>query len=285
MVVLSAQRGIVQRTTRVATDLATLRIVPAVDRAARLLGILDAESRPMTISEMARALGINKGTARDLLETLRAHGLLQRDEIRKTYRLGPRLARLGMAALGQLDLSSVAHPFLAELAEQVSGSVLLVVPHGSRATIVDKMDGSRAAMQVSATVGGRIRVAAGACGKVFLAHLSTPDVETALADLTHTTPNTLLDPEAYRRELEQVRRQGYATDDEEYLTGVRATSAPVFDARGQLVGAVLVVGLTGSLPLEDLPETGQRTVASARAISAALGATEKVLSPESSAPP
>jgi DNA-binding IclR family transcriptional regulator len=259
----------------VAADLATLRIVPAVDRAARLLDILDAESRPMTISELARAVGINKGTARDLLETLRAHGLLQRDEVRKTYRLGPRLARLGMAALGQLDLSSVAHPFLAELAEQVSGSVLLVLPHGNRATIVDKVDGSRAAaVQVSATVGGRIRLAAGACGKVFLAYLAAADVETALVELTHTTPNTVLDPSVYRRALEQVRRQGYATDDQEYLSGVRAASAPVFDARGQLVGAVLVVGLTGSLPLEDLPETGQRTAVTAAAISAALGAPD-----------
>jgi DNA-binding IclR family transcriptional regulator len=228
----------------------------------------------MTISEMARALAINKGTARDLLETLRAHGLLQRDEARKTYRLGPRLARLGMAALGQLDLSSVARPFLAELAEHVGGSVLLVVPHGDRATIVDKVDGSRAAMQVSATVGGRIRLAAGACGKVFLAYTASADVERALSELTHITPNTVLDPSAYRRELEQVRREGYATDDEEYLTGVRATSAPLFDARGQLVGAVLVVGLTGSPPLEDLPETGQRTAETARAISAALGATD-----------
>jgi DNA-binding IclR family transcriptional regulator len=258
----------------VAIDSPQLRIVPAVDRAARLLGILDAQARPMTISELARALAINKGTTRDLLETLRLHGLLQRDEARKTYRLGPRLARLGMAALGQLDLSSVAHPFLAELAEQVSGSVLLVVPHGDRATIVDKVDGSRAAMQVSATVGGRIRLAAGACGKVFLAFMTAPDVEQAMTDVTRPTPRTILDPDAYRHELEQVRRQGYATDDEEYLTGVRATSAPVFDARAQLVGAVLVVGLTGSLPLEDLPLTGQRTASAARAISAALGAPD-----------
>src|SRR5262249_51902967 len=151
---------------------------------------------------------------------------------------------------------------------------LLVVPHGDRATIVDKVDGSWAAMQVSATVGGRLRLAAGACGKVILAFMPAADVERSLADLIHTTPKTILDPDSYLRELEQVRRQGYATDDEEYLTGVRATSAPVFDARGHLVAAVLVVGLTGSLPLEDLPETGQRTAHTARAISAALGAPD-----------
>ena len=74
------------------------------------------------------------------------------------------------------------------------------------------------------------------------------------------------------KELERVRLLGYASDDEEYLTGVRATSAPVFDARGRLMAALLVVGLTGSLAVEDLVATGTATAATAQAISAALGA-------------
>src|SRR5216684_2329481 len=136
-------------------------MVPAVDRAARLLEVLESAGRPMTISELARQLGINKGTMRDLLETLRAHGILERDEGRKQYRLGPRLARLGMAALGQLDLASVARPYLVDLAQEINAAVLLVVPHGDRATIVDKVDGGRVAVEVSATVGRRICRASG----------------------------------------------------------------------------------------------------------------------------
>ena len=69
-----------------------------------------------------------------------------------------------------------------------------------------------------------------------------------------------------------MRRLGYAVDDEEYLSGVRATAAPVYDARGRLVAALLVVGLSGSLALEDLAATGATTAATARAISSALGA-------------
>src|SRR5438552_8350264 len=188
------------------------RMVPAVDRAARLLEVLEACGQPMTISELARELGINKGTMRDLLETLRAHELLERDSQRKAYRLGPRLARLGMAALGQLDLASVARPFLADLAEEISGTVLLVVPHGDRATIVDKVDSGRVAVEVSATIGRRIRLAAGACGKVFLAFSDDPARFRHLAALTHPTPRTMLDPSLYALELDRVRRTGYATD-------------------------------------------------------------------------
>lgn len=228
----------------------------------------------MTISDLARQLGINKGTMRDLLETLRAHGLLERDEERKLYRLGPRLARLGMAALGQMDLARAAHPYLMELASEVNGSVLLLVPHDDRATIVDKVDGGRVALEISATVGRRIRIAAGACGKVFLAFMSDAQRSEYLSQRTHPTRRTITDPTRYATELDQVRRLGYATDDEEYLVGVRATSAPVFDARGRVAAAVLVVGLTVSLPLEDLPRTGELTARAGRAISAALGAPD-----------
>jgi DNA-binding IclR family transcriptional regulator len=246
--------------------------VPAVDRAARLLETLESAGRPMTISELARALGINKGTMRDLLETLRAHGLLDRDEAHKRYRLGPHLARLGMAALGQMDLSAVARPYLVDLADAITGAVLLVVRQGDRATIVDKVDGGRVAVEVSATIGRRIRLAAGAVGKVMLAEVDEAERTRHLADLIHPTPKTITDPARYAAELERVRRIGYATDDEEYLTGVRATSAPIFDARGRLVAAVLVVGLTGSLPLADLSRTGEATARAAQAISLALGA-------------
>jgi DNA-binding IclR family transcriptional regulator len=251
------------------------RLVPAVDRAARLLELLESGGRPMTISELARELGINKGTMRDLLETLRAHGLLDRDEVHKRYRLGPHLARLGMVALGQMDLPSVARPFLVDLADEVDGAVLLVVRQGDRATIMDKVDGGRVAVQVSATIGRRIRLAAGAVGKVILAELDAAERARHLADLTHPTPKTITDPARYATELEQVRRLGYATDDEEYLTGVRATAAPIFDARGKLAAAVLVVGLTGSLPLEDLARTGEATARAAHAISLALGAAAR----------
>jgi DNA-binding IclR family transcriptional regulator len=225
----------------------------------------------MTISELARGLDINKGTTRDLLETLRAHGLLDRDEERKQYRLGPRLARLGMAALGQLDLTRAAHAYLIDLAHRIGGAVLLLVRDGDRATIVDKADAGQVAVEVSATVGRRIPLAAGACGKVFLSRIPAPERAAYLAQL-RPTARTIRDPARYNEEVERVRVVGYATDDEEYLTGVRATSAPVFDARGRLVAALLVVGLTGSLAVEDLVATGTATAATAQAISAALGA-------------
>src|SRR5258708_36703851 len=115
-----------------------------------------------------------------------------------------------------MELASVARPFLVDLASDINGTVLLVVPHGDRATIVDKVDQGRVAVEVSATIGRRIRLAAGACGKVFLAYSSEPDSLRFLADLVHPTPRTVTDPSLYALELEGVRRRGYPREDEEY---------------------------------------------------------------------
>jgi DNA-binding IclR family transcriptional regulator len=248
------------------------RRVPAVDRAARLLLLLERAGRPQSISDLARQLGVNKGTVRDLLETLRAHELLERDDDRKLYQLGPRLARLGLAALRQLDLPRIAHPYLLDLARATGGAVLLVVRDGDRATIVDKVDAGHVAVEVSATIGRRISLAAGACGKIFLAHVDPTELPMHLARLSHRTKRTIRDPVRYAAELKTVQQVGYALDDEEYLSGVRATAAPVIDVRGRLVAAVLVVGLTASLAAQDLPAVGETTARTARAISLALGA-------------
>ena len=93
------------------------RVVPAVDRAARMLAIIEGAGRPMSISELAAELHASKGTVREILETMRAHGLLDRDETTKLYRLGPQLVRLGASSGDSLDLGAVARPTLNRLAE------------------------------------------------------------------------------------------------------------------------------------------------------------------------
>jgi DNA-binding IclR family transcriptional regulator len=247
-----------------------LRPVPAVDRAARLLDVFEAEGRPLGISDLARRLGASKGSVRDILETLRWHGLLQRDDATKLYQLGPRLVRLGQAALARLDLPVVARPFLADLADATGETVLLLVPQGERALILDKAEGN-ATMRVSAPVGRRIPVLAGAVGKVTLAHTDPAERTRRLAALPRYTARTVVDATALAHQLEQVLRDGYALDDEEYLDGVRAAAAPVRDASGRLVAVLLTVGLAGSLSADHLPDTGATTARAAATLSAALG--------------
>jgi DNA-binding IclR family transcriptional regulator len=248
------------------------RLVPAVDRAARVLAFLEAEGRPLGISELARRLNASKGSVRDVLETLRSHGLLERDDASKLYRLGPHLVRLGHAAQDGLDLAQVARPVLAWLAEQSGQTALLLTRQGDRALILAKAEAGQTTMQVSAPVGRRIPLTAGAVGKVFLAYADERERTEHLDRLPRFTPRSIADRAAYEAELRSVRHRGYALDDQEYLDGVRAAAAPVLNAQGGLAAVLLAVGLAGSLTPERLSRTAEATVCAAERLSAALGA-------------
>ncbi len=250
---------------------APIKIVPAVDRAARVLVYLETQERPVGISEVARHLGASKGPVRDLLETLRTHGLLDRDEESKQYRLGARLVRLGNAAMGRLDLVAAARPLMGKLAQETGETVLLVVRQGERAQIVEKAESDVATMRISAQVGRRIPLMAGASGKVLLAYADHADRERHLKQMPRYTDSTITQPRHYRELLEVARKNRFALDQQEYLDGVNAVGAPVFDAWGDLAAVLLVVGLAGSLTDERLLDTARAAARVAAAISQALG--------------
>lgn len=236
------------------------RVVPAVDRAARMLAILEGERAPLSLSEIARRLDASKGTVRDILETLRHHGLVDRDEDSKLYELGGRLIALGARARARLGVADAARPYLAALAEATMEVAVLLAMRDGRLVVVETAEPSKRAlpMAVHATPGASIPLLAGACGKVVRAF--APEV--AQDD----------DEELSAGELAEIRNAGYALDDEEYLEGIRGVSAPVFDATAAVSALVLVSGLSASLTLDRLEGIAHETAAVARAISSALGA-------------
>lgn len=245
------------------------------------MAMIEAEQRPMGISELARRLGASKGTVREVLETLHLHGLLERDEQTKRYMLGPSLARLGDVSRQWLDVARLAQPVLARLANEVGETALLVVPQEDRLLIQQACEPEDpiSPVAVSATAGRSFPIMAGACGKVYSAFCD-PDVRAArLSELPRYTAASIVDPAEYERELERVREVGYALDDEEFMEGIRGTAAPVFDHSGRLVAAVLVSALAPSLDPLRLQTVAGAVAAAARAISGALGAPAAVAPP------
>ncbi len=253
------------------TATAPARLVPAVDRAVRVLACLEAEARPLGVSEIARRLDASKGSVHDVLETLRRHGLLDRDDASKQYWLGARLVRLGAAARSRLDLAAVARPVMARLAEESGETVLLLRRQGDRALIVEKAEASNGIMRISASVGQRIPLGAGASGKLFFAFGEPPKSPPRFTD------RSLAEPSTFEGALRAARAEGFALDDQEYLDGVRAAAAPIFGVHGDLVGVLLTVGLAGSLTVDRLAPVARATARAAADISTALGAPSALL--------
>lgn len=201
----------------------TYRVVPAVDKAARLLAELEG-SEPLGISELARRIAASKGTVRDILLTLASHGLVAR------------VADGRFRRDGSPDLAALARPHLATLMETFQHTAFLGVVSGGKLEIAARAEPSTD-LHMTAPLGRRVPLKAGAHGKVLVG-----DAEI-----------------------------GY--DDEEYLPGVRAVAAPIRDATGRRVAALIVVGFTARLDLRTLRRVGARCARAAAQLSARLGAT------------
>ena len=248
-----------------------IRVVPAVDRAARLLDLLASEGRDWSLTEIASELASHKGTTRDILLTLQQHGLVSRDSHSGRYRLGLGAVRLARAALSHLDLRDAARPAMETLLAEGGETVLLGARDGEHVVIVDVATPSDG-LHMSATVGQRLALCAGSFGKVFLAEPGAFEqyLESG-GELRAFTERSQTDADAYAAELSVVRATGYALDDEEYLQGVRAASASIRGPVGSVVGALTVAGFTARLPLSRLEELGRLCRAAADAIAARWG--------------
>jgi IclR family transcriptional regulator, KDG regulon repressor len=216
-------------------------IVPAVDRAIRILSLLKAERREMTIAEISDATGWNKSSIYKLLLTLDHHGLLTRDPVTKRYSLGIALMEYGRAVLNGFDIQHAAKPCLKALTQFSGESAAVSILRGTRMTLVE-VEESDAQVRISLAVGMTTPATATSHGKAVLAYLPENRLSEILRaeGLVRNTKKSITNPGIFRAELEAVRKQGYAIDHEEFENGIMAISAPVFASK-EVIGAISIV--------------------------------------------
>jgi len=218
--------------------------VPAVDRAVRVLRTL-AERGERSLSELSRELGVSKSTLSALLATLEQHALVERDEASRRFRLGPGIAKLAMAAAAaHVDVREAARPQLELLAELSGETAILHIPSGDGTVIAERVEPMHQ-LKVVAPLGHRLPAFAGSVAKMLLATLPEERAEAIVhaRPLPVFTPRSIVDPDAYLDDVVRARKRGYAVENEEYLVGVRAVSAPVLGRDGEAIGTLSIVGV------------------------------------------
>lgn len=250
-----------------------IQLVPAVDRAVRMLANLRHDEAGKGISVLARDLGIPKSSAFQIAATLVHHGFLECDHDTRRYRLGSAVEQLAGIPPVRADLPVLAVPHLRALAEETGLTALLGLPSGGGTVLAARGD-SPEPLGISAPVGFRLDAKAGAFGKVFAAELDARALSQFLHHLPAYTGRSITAASAYRRELERVRERGFATDFEEYLEGVRAVAAPVRDRDGATVAAVCVLAVAAGLKRTELRGVAGAVRQAAAALSRDLGHAE-----------
>ena len=242
---------------------------PSVARALKIMELVAQSRDGLGISELSRRLEISKGTVFGLCNQLEAGGALSRDPESKRYGLGPLVATLARQGFAQASLRDAAAPEMTRLCTRLDESVFLGVMGRGEVLVVEARQPPEQ-IRISAGPGTRLPLLAGAVGKVFLAGQTPAKVREYLASgLPRYTERTVIDPEEYQRQLEQVRRQGFALERDEFLTGIWGVAAGL-GAAGGMPAALYVVGFTTSLYTGRLQEVARETLAAARRIQRAL---------------
>jgi len=213
--------------------------VQSLERGFAVVRAFDAEHPEMTLSEVARATGLTRATARRFLRTLVELGYMRTDG--RVFALRPRILELGYAYLSSLTLPEVAQPHLERLVAEVHESSSISVLDGDDVVYVARVP-TRRIMTVAISVGTRFPAYATSMGRVLLAGQADEWLDDYLATvkLQALTRRTITEAAALRAEIARVRSQGWALVDQELEDGLRSIAAPIRDAGGVVTAAVNV---------------------------------------------
>jgi IclR family acetate operon transcriptional repressor len=236
--------------------------VQSVDRTLDVLESLASRRGATGISELAQLVGLHVSTVHRLLATLVDRGYVRQDPESSRYHLGSRIFMLASAADVHLDLRLVARPYLERLMRN-SGETANLVTMSEREVVYLDQVASMHLVKMFTAPGMRAPLYCTGTGKLMLAYKPAPFIESVLsAPMKRFTAKTIVTKAALESELNAIRKNGYAIDDEEMEEGVRCLAVPIFDRRRQCVGALSVSGPTTRLT----PERVHKLAATARTV-------------------
>jgi DNA-binding IclR family transcriptional regulator len=243
---------------------------PIIKKAFEILRLMIKEYKPLGVTEISKALSISKSTTYGILQSLNEEGFTSKDVLTKKYTIGKELMRLSKMVFKGQDLVSITRPYLEELAEVVDETVFLGIREYDTVKILDVIEAKKS-LKISSPIGTKLPLTAGAVGKIFFSTMKNEDVISFLKEkgLPRYTDNSITDINTFVEEIETTRKFGYSLDLGEYLKGIRAIAALVYQDKYP-VGAIWFVGFSNSMIDERLQYIVNHLKHTAEQISARL---------------
>jgi DNA-binding IclR family transcriptional regulator len=244
----------------------------AVEKALSVLEAVASSGAPHRLAEIATRVSLPKSTVHRILQVLGREGYVTAAS-EGAYNIGPRALALAGQVLAHSDIRVLAEPILSELQRATGATVHFAVRSGTTAVYIAKFEGDQP-YRMASRVGAAIPLHCTSIGKAILAALPADEARRIIetTPLVARTPNTRTTIAALLADLDEIRRRGFAIDDEENELSVRCVGAAVRDSLGAVIGGVSISSLAFQFTLDDATATGPHVRAAAAAVSEALGA-------------
>ena len=247
--------------------------IQVAEKLFRVIELL-AENGPMGIMELSASLGFHKSTVHRLVASLQHMGYIRQDEESLKYSLSLKFLEIGSRILEQ---TSMIHPSLKRLSEQTGETVHLVKREGTEAVYIDKVESFASSIRMVSRVGSRIPLYCSGVGKALLAELTDREIGEIWKNsrIRKLTPRTITELPVLMERVEQVRKDGYAVDDEENEEGVRCIAASLRDYHKDPVYALSISAPANRMTDQRILELKEYVLAFRQDLSRSLGLAGK----------
>ena len=246
--------------------------VQSVDRALSIIETLAEDDEGYRLSDLAVRTGLSPSTVHRLLATLESRRFVQFDRAESKWHVGMRSFTVGASFARRRNFTAQAIPYLRKLRDLTRETANLAVVDDEFIIVLTRME-SREIMRSLTKVGGRVAMVTSGVGKAVLATYSDEDVGAVIRHhgMPRLTEKSIVRPSDLFKELEKIRKQGFAIDDEEACMGLRCIAAVVYNDCAEPLAAISVSGMTSRLTDDRLPEIGQIVRDVAGELTVALG--------------
>ncbi|WP_419852205.1 IclR family transcriptional regulator [Actinobacillus pleuropneumoniae] len=244
-------------------------------RGLKLLELLSQYPNGCPLAQLSELANLNKSTVHRLLQRLQQEGFVRPAPTTGSYRLSTKCLAIGQRALSSLNILHIAAPHLEALNLKLGETVNFAMREGNHAILIYKLEPTTGMMKTRAYIGQRLQLYCSGMGKLFLAYDKAEYIphywEIQHDTIQQLTPNTITTVPAMNAELEKIRRQQFAMDDEENEMGVSCIAYPIFDHQGRVNYAISISLSTARLMQVGIDTLRAEIQATAHKISEELG--------------
>lgn len=226
----------------------------SLEKSIKIIELLSEQPKGLRLSELSSILDLPQSSVHHILATLALYDYVAQNSDTKKYSLGFRFLEISRRVLNNTDIRDVAREHLENLHKTCQEAVHLAVLRNKKIVYIDLIS-NPSGLSLATYIGFATEPHAAAGGKVLLADLSQKE----LRDIYPNSPlrsygkNTITDLYSLTMELDKVRKQGYAIDDEEYYAGVRCVAAPI-KAGGKTVASLSITGAIFTITTERIEQ-------------------------------
>lgn len=223
--------------------------VHSLGRGLRYLECVAESETPMSLSQIAAALGHNRATAFRFLHTLERLEFVERDPSTKAYRVAPKVLKLGYGVFRGLGLWQTAHPFLEKASRRTGETFNLAILDGGEILYIDRVKTGNI-LNINLEIGSKLPAYCTSMGRVLLAALPADRARRILQTTRRKriTPRTVTGLKALEEILRRVRQQGCAVNNGELAPELVSAAAPVRNREGRVVAALNVAARAADHP-------------------------------------